>query len=172
MIHVLVFSTQDLLFAKQRYNLRSSGTILTCKCCVQDPHFLSCFTSFCFPLLSLTVGLVLSVPDVGGRSMPVTGCDVRGGMHTTWPVLRATPARGSCPRERSSAWWRRRSYVGSTTTPWWRTLNEQLRAVSFKRLSSFTKMDLIQQSNRYKCEYHGEMFHNYLNYPFLIKVNY
>lgn len=81
-------------------------------------------------ILSLTVGLVLSVPAVGGRYTPATGCAAQGETHTTWRVLRATRVRGSCPRERSSAWWRRRSCAGSTTTPWWRTSSERLRAVS------------------------------------------
>lgn len=80
--------------------------------------------------LSLTVGLVLSVPAVGGRYTPATGCAVRGETHTTWHALRATRVRGSCPRERSLAWWRRRSCAGSTTTPWWRTSNGLLRVVS------------------------------------------
>lgn len=90
-----------------------------------------CFSSSaCSPFLSLTVGSVLSVPAVGGRYTPATGCAAPGGTRTTWRALRATRARGSCPRERSLAWWRTRSCVGSTTTPWWRTWNERLRAVS------------------------------------------
>lgn len=80
--------------------------------------------------LSLTVGLVLSVPAVGGRYMRVTGCAAQEETHTTWHVLRATRVRGSCPQERSLVWWRRRSCVGFTTTPWLRTSNEQLRVVS------------------------------------------
>ncbi len=106
------------------------------------PHLRLTNSSFCFPLycfssssfvillLSLTVGLVLSVPAVGGRYTPATGCAVQGETHTTWHVLPATHARGSCPQERSLAWWRRRSCAGSTTTPWWRISNEQLRVVS------------------------------------------
>lgn len=80
--------------------------------------------------LSLTVGLVLSVPAVGGRYMRVTGCAAQEETHTTWHVSRATHVRGSCPQERSLVWWRRRSCVGFTTTPWLRTSNEQLRVVS------------------------------------------
>lgn len=106
-------------------------------------HFLCC-SNFVFPkclfthrssfccslLLPLTVGLVLSVPAAGGRYTPATGCGVRGETHTTWHVLPATRARGSSPRGRSLVWWRRRSCVESTTTPWWRTSNEQPRVVS------------------------------------------
>lgn len=92
----------------------------------------SSFTFSCFFVLCLTVGLGLSVPAVGGRYMPATGCAVRGETRTTWHALRATHVRGSCPRERSLVWWRRRSCVGSTTTPWWRTSRERLRAVSSK----------------------------------------
>lgn len=79
--------------------------------------------------LCSTVGLVLSVPGAGGRFTPATGFAVRGEMLTTWPASHATHARDSCPQERSSVWSRRRSCVGSTTTPWWRTSNGQLRAV-------------------------------------------
>lgn len=94
------------------------------------PHSvpLCCLSLLCL-FLSLTVGLVLSVPAVGGRYMPATGCGARGETHTTWHVLRVTRVRGSCPRERSLAWWRRRSCAGFTTTPWWRTSNERLRVV-------------------------------------------
>lgn len=88
-------------------------------------------SSFCCSvLLPLTVGLVLSVPAAGGRYTPATGCGVQGETHTTWHVLPATRVRGSCPREKSLVWWRRRSCAESTTTPWWRTSKEQLRAVS------------------------------------------
>lgn len=81
-------------------------------------------------LLSLTVGLVLSVPAAGVRSTPATGCGAPGATRTTWRASRATRARGSCPRGRSLAWWRKRCCAGSTTTPWWRTSSERRRAVS------------------------------------------
>ena len=62
--------------------------------------------------------------------MPVTGSAVPEAMPTTWPALPASPANASCPRGKSSAWWKRRCSAGSTTTPWWRTSNEPQRAVS------------------------------------------
>lgn len=81
-------------------------------------------------LVSLTVGLVLSVPAAGARSTPATGWDELVGTLTTWPASPASPASGSFPPERSSAWWRRKCCAGSTTTPWWRTLSGPQRAVS------------------------------------------
>lgn len=53
------------------------------------------------PSLSLTVGLVLSVPAVGDRYTPATGCGVQGETHTTWLVLLATRVRGSYQRAKS-----------------------------------------------------------------------
>lgn len=61
--------------------------------------------------------LVPSVPAAAGRSTPVIGCGGRAAMPTTWPASPASPARGSSPRARSSAWWRRRCCAGSTMTP-------------------------------------------------------
>ncbi len=80
-------------------------------------------------LLCLTVGLVQSVPAVAGRSTPATGYGEPEAMPTIWPASPASPANGSCPQARSSGWWRRKYFVGSITTQWWRTWNGLLRAV-------------------------------------------
>lgn len=80
-------------------------------------------------LLSFSVGLVPNALAAGGRSTPATGCGGLGAMPTTWPASPASLARGSCPPGKSLAWWRRRCYVGFTTTPWWRTSSAQQRTV-------------------------------------------
>lgn len=80
-------------------------------------------------LLCLTVGLVQSVPAVAGRSTPAIGYGEPEAMPTIWPASPASPANGSCPQARSSGWLRRKYFVGSITTQWWRTWNGLLRAV-------------------------------------------
>lgn len=69
----------------------------------------------------LTVGLAPSAPSVAGRCMPATGCAGLGAACTIWPVSPVSPVRGSCPPERSSAWWRDGCSAAATTTSCWTT---------------------------------------------------
>lgn len=71
--------------------------------------------------LCLTVGLVLSVPAVAARSMPATGCGEPGATPTIWPASHVSPANVSFLQAKSLDWWKRKFFVGSIMTPWWRT---------------------------------------------------
>ena len=74
-----------------------------------------------FHVFILAAGLVQSVPSVAGRCTPATGCGGLGAASTTWPASPASPARGSCPPGRSSAWWRAGCSAEATMTSCWTT---------------------------------------------------
>lgn len=66
---------------------------------------------------------------VAGTSIQTTGSGEQKGTPTTWLVLLASPARDSCPQEKSSPWWMRGSCVVCTMTACWTTSNVPWRMV-------------------------------------------
>lgn len=66
---------------------------------------------------------------VAGTSIQTTGSAEQKGTPTTWLVLLASPAKDSCPQEKSSPWWMRGFCVVCTTTACWTTSNAPWRMV-------------------------------------------
>lgn len=73
---------------------------------------------------------------VAGTSIQTTGSAEQKGTPTTWLVLLASPAKDSCPQEKSSLWWMRGFCVVCTMTACWTTSNAPWRMV--RRLTLYT----------------------------------